>query len=104
SHDRERLDQYFTSVRQVEQQLEIMQREPDPLASCVPPDVPGATEQSSEIETVVANHRILSQLLALALACDQTRVFNVVFSSGASSLRRAGSSSNHHQLTHEESV
>ncbi len=31
-------------------------------------------------------------------------MFNVVFSPGASNLRRAGSSANHHQLTHEESV
>ncbi len=104
SRDRARLDQYFTSVRQSEQQLEIMMREPEPLASCVVPAVPGETTQGAEIETVEANHRLLAQLLALALACNQTKVFNVVFSPGASKLRRAGSSADHHQLTHEEPV
>lgn len=102
--DRARLDQYFTSVRQSEQQLEIMLRQPEPLASCVVPKAPGEMPQGTEIETVEANHRVLAQLLALALACNQTKVFNVVFSPGASKLRRAGSSADHHQLTHEEPV
>lgn len=104
SQDRQRLDQYFTAVRQAEQQLAVQLREPEPLASCVIPEAPEATALGTEIETAVANHRLLSRLLALALACDQTRVFNVVFSPGASNLRLAGSSTNHHQLTHEESV
>jgi len=104
SHDRARLDQYFTSVRQSEQQLEILLRKPEPLASCVVPAPPEAAPLGTEIEVAEANHRLLARLLALAVACDQTRVFNVVFSPGASKLRRAGSSTNHHQLTHEEPV
>ena len=104
SRDRARLDQYFTSVRQSEQQLEILLREPEPLASCVVPASPDEVQLGTEIEMVEANHRLLAQLLALALACNQTRVFNVVFSPGASKLRRAGSSADHHQLTHEEPV
>ena len=50
----------------------------------------------------MANHALMAQTLALALACDQTRVFNMVFSNRASSLRRPGSSDTHHTLTHEE--
>jgi len=38
----------------------------------------------------------------MALACDQTRVFNMMFNNGASSLTRIGSTITHHQLTHEE--
>jgi hypothetical protein len=104
AHDRERLDAYFSSVRQVEQQLEIMLRQPEPLASCSIPEAPGAAPAGSEIELVMSNHRIMSQLLAMSLACNQTRVFNVVFSKGASQLRLAGSNTTHHQLTHEEPV
>ena len=44
----------------------------------------------------------MAQTLALALACDQTRVFNMLFSNRASSLRMPGSSDTHHTLTHEE--
>ncbi|WP_116364074.1 DUF1552 domain-containing protein [Parahaliea mediterranea] len=102
--DRVRLDQYFTAVRQAEQQLDIMLSEPEPLASCRVPDVPEASATDTEIDVVDRNHRLLAELMALAVACDQTRVFNVVYSPGASNLRRGGSTANHHQLTHEESV
>jgi hypothetical protein len=54
------------------------------------------------VEHVLVNHELMSQVLALALACDQTRVFNMLFSDGASRLHRRGSSDNHHTLTHEE--
>jgi hypothetical protein len=40
----------------------------------------------------------------MALACNQTRVFNVALSSAASNLRRAGSPVSFHELTHEEPV
>ena len=44
----------------------------------------------------------MTDLLVMALACDQTRVFNMMFNNGASSLTRIGSTITHHQLTHEE--
>jgi hypothetical protein len=43
-------------------------------------------------------------LLAMALACNQTKVFNVAFSTAASDLRRPGDTTAHHQSTHEELV
>lgn len=50
----------------------------------------------------MVNHRLMADLLVMALACDQTRVFNMMFNNGASSLTRFGSTVTHHQLTHEE--
>lgn len=105
SHDRARLDEYFTSVRQIEQQLEIMLRKPEPLAACSMPEAPPEGAMGTEIETSMSNHRLMARMLALAIACDQTRVFNVVFSNGSvSHLRKAGSSTVHHTFTHEEPV
>jgi hypothetical protein len=46
----------------------------------------------------------MTKLLVMALACDQTRVFNMVFSYGASNLHLPGSQTGHHQLTHEEQL
>jgi hypothetical protein len=43
-------------------------------------------------------------LLAKALQCNQTRVFNVLLSDTTSNLRRAGSTTTHHTLTHEEPI
>jgi hypothetical protein len=98
--DRARLDEYFTSLRQIEQQLELQLREPTPLEACRVPGSPAQGRVSSEIGAVVDNHRLMSQVLALALACDQTRVFNVLFSDATSSLRNPGASETHHILTH----
>lgn len=100
--DRARLDEYFTALRQLERQLEIQLSAPPPLEACRPPDAPEDGPVSQDVEHVTRNHELMAQTLALALACDQTRVFNVVFSAGASRLHTAGSADTHHTLTHEE--
>jgi hypothetical protein len=105
ARDRERLDQYFTVIRQTEQQLAIQLEKPAPLEACtIPGEGKDTTPAGNEIGQVVTNHKTLAQLLSIALACDQTRVFNMNFNSGASSLTKAGSTISHHQLTHEEQV
>jgi hypothetical protein len=40
----------------------------------------------------------------MALACNQTRVFNIALSAAASNLRRSGSAVSFHELTHEEPI
>jgi hypothetical protein len=102
SADRARLDQYFTAVRQLERQIELQLQKPPPLEACTIPDAPQQGEVDMEVGHVVANHELMAQTLALALACDQTRVFNMTFSDRASGLRRPGSPDTHHTLTHEE--
>ncbi|MFO0690648.1 MAG: DUF1552 domain-containing protein [Myxococcota bacterium] len=100
--DRARLDEYFTALRQLERQLELQLSAPPPLEACRVPEQPGAVQPSQDVDHVVRNHEAMARVLALALACDQTRVFNVVFSAGASGLHTAGSPDTHHTLTHEE--
>jgi hypothetical protein len=100
--DRARLDQYFTALRQLEQQLELQMQQPPPLAACSIATAPVDLPHDTEIEHVMGNHALMAQTLALALACDQTRVFNMQFSDRASNLRMPGSTDTHHTLTHEE--
>lgn len=101
--DRERLDRYFSSVRQLEQQIALQLKKPAPLEACRIPGAPeGMATANTEIDNVMTNHRLMAQTLALALACDQTRVFNMLFSDRASSLRKPGAADTHHTLTHEE--
>jgi hypothetical protein len=102
--DRVRLDQYFTSIRQLEQQLDIQLQKPAPLEACKVPSAPAVTKTGTQIDDAIANHKLLAQLLAQALACNQTKVFNMVFADAGSSLRKAGSTVTHHQLTHEEPI
>jgi hypothetical protein len=102
--DRARLDEYFTSLRQLEQQLVIQLEKPAPIEACSIPKPPEEGPIGTEIDVVIANHKIFAQLAAHAFACDQTRVVNLTFSDMTSPLRRAGSQMFHHTYTHEEPV
>jgi hypothetical protein len=103
--DTARMDQYFTSLRQLEQQLDLQLQKPPPAEACaVPKAGPKDGPVGTEVTRAAANHAVMADLTAMALACNQTRIFNMVFSDSASSLRKEGSSTTHHQLTHEEQV
>ncbi|CAN7267449.1 DUF1552 domain-containing protein [Phenylobacterium sp. LjRoot225] len=104
SADRQRVDQYFTSLRQVEQQLAMMLEKPAPAEACVLPKEPGKTELGPTWEMATRSHDMLGQLVVMALACNQTRVFNVALSNAGSNLRKAGEPVSFHELTHEEAI
>ncbi len=102
--DRRRLDEYFTSVRQLEQKLALQLEPPAPVENFTVPDAPPEVANDSEMEHVLENHRLMADLLARALQCNMTRVVNVLLSDTTSNLRRRGSSTTHHTLTHEEPI
>jgi hypothetical protein len=102
--DRAHLDQYFTSLRELEQQLNLELQRPAPLAACSVPVSPENTPVGTEVAEVSANHRLFARLLAHALACDQTRVFNVMLTDGLSQLRFAGEANTQHLFTHEDPI
>jgi len=103
SHDNQRLDQYFTSLRQLERQIEISLSPPN-LEACRRPSKPRGEDVGTEVTQANATHDLLADLLVFALLCDQTRVFNMLFSQGISALRIRGEDISHHQLTHDEPV
>lgn len=100
--DRQRLEEYFTSIRQIEQQLELQLQPPAPVKAFSKPGTPSENAPGSEMRQVMQTHRVMAELLAKALQCNQTKVFNVLFSDTASNLRREGETTTHHTLTHEE--
>jgi hypothetical protein len=102
--DRAHLDQYFTSLRELEQQLALQLQRPAPLAACTRSEAPPQTPIGTEVEEVTLNHRLFARILAHALACDQTRVFNLVLTDGLSQLRFAGEANTHHLFTHEDPI
>jgi hypothetical protein len=102
--DRSRLEEYFTSLRELEQQLDIELRKPAPLEACA---VPARLEQDPRgtvLETALAAHGLFAGILAHAVACGQTQVFNVAFSEGLSPIRLAGEANTQHLFTHEDPV
>ena len=104
SHDRQRLDQYFTAVRQLENQLDVLLTEPPDLPACFLPEAPGGENLAQEISQVVRTHDLMVELLVVALACDQTRVFNMNLWRIFTDVRFDGEEVGYHQLTHDETV
>ena len=103
AEDRERLDQYFTGLRHLEQQFEQRLTKPKPIAACVPGEGPQEDlPQGKQSELVAARHRMMSELLAMAVACDQTRVFNMSYAARGTSTLKVGYEKPHHTTTHEE--
>ncbi|MGE3690695.1 MAG: DUF1552 domain-containing protein [Novosphingobium sp.] len=102
--DRQRLDQYFTSVREVEQQLAAQLEPPARAEACLVPKQPDALAPGTTWEDATKMHDRLTDLLVMALACNQTYVFHVALSAAVSNLRKAGQSVALHELTHEEPI
>jgi hypothetical protein len=103
--DRARLDAYFTSVREMEEKLALQLQKPPPAEACAVPSAPGAGARDiTDIDQRREQHKLMAGMLAMALACNQTKVFNMTFSNAASEVRQAGQTTGYHQSTHEELI
>jgi hypothetical protein len=105
SEDRARLDQYFTGLRHLEQQFQQRLEKPEPIAACVRPgEITVDPAMGQEQEAIAVRHRMMTELMVMALACDQTRVFNMAYTNANSSTIKPGYEKPHHTTTHEEPV
>ncbi len=103
ARDRERLDAHLEGIARIETQIERLQSDPPRLEACRRPDAPLADYPDIEGRPQVqAVSRVMSDMMALALACDQTRAFSVVFSQPVNNVLFPRSPAGHHQLTHDE--
>lgn len=102
--DRARLDQYFTSVREVEQKMAAELQKPAPCEACVVPTKPEDRPRKGDTETVSYNNEMMAKLTAMAMACNQTRVVNYQFTPATSEMYRPGDSTVYHSKTHEEPI
>jgi hypothetical protein len=100
--DQVKLDQYFSSLRDMENQLAIQSQKPDKCEACVIPKAPAEMRHSASVDVVNGNTKVMARLLAMAMACNQTRVFNFVHTGGSSETYIAGQSKIYHQVTHDE--
>ena len=102
--DRARLDQYFTSVRELERTLDAELQRPQITAQVTIPGVPDEMAMNKSVPNLRKVTPVMAQLLAIGLATDQTRVFNMAFSEPASTIYMPGDSRPFHQSTHEEPI
>jgi len=101
--DKARLDQYFTSVRELEGRIEKQLEKPPAAPNCrVPTAKPEEVQKGVDVRFVEARHKAMTDLMVMALACNQTKVFNLIYSNSSSLLTREGFDSVHHNITHEE--
>jgi hypothetical protein len=101
--DQVKLDQYFTSLREMENQLAIQLQRPARAEACSIPTKPkDEPQRAASVDVVNANSKAMARLLAMAMACNQTKVFNFVHTPGQSETYIAGDSKIYHQYTHDE--
>jgi hypothetical protein len=97
--DRARLDQHLESVRTLEQRLGR------DASACGLVEAPERLVDSG-LEPIEEKNAAMSELLALALACDLTRAFSVQFSTCGSGvvMWQVGAANGLHLTTHEEAA
>ena len=103
AEDRQRLDQYFSSLRDLEKQFDLQLTKPRPLVACARAgEVKG--EPSAGLDTVKVGdrHKVMTKLMTMAVACDQTRVFNMAYAGETAATTKSGYEKPHHTATHEE--
>ena len=97
--DKQRLDQHLSGIRDLELRLARMEDDPPNLASCQRPDEPPA---DASFTSLLERGRVMGELAAMALACDQTRVLSYAHSGPVDNYVYPGISDGHHRLTHDE--
>jgi hypothetical protein len=102
--DKARLDQHLTGVRDLETRLARLEEDPPSLEACGRPATePLASYPDEEGRPQIsARSRAMIDMLAMAFACDQTRVFGHYLCDPVSNILFPGASAGHHNLTHDE--
>jgi hypothetical protein len=101
--DKARIDQYFTGLRHLEKQFDQQLTKPEPIAACkAPKPMKEDPKVGNEATLVAERHRMFAELMVMAVACDQTRVFNMSY--GGHDTTKLGYEKPSHTCTHEEPV
>jgi hypothetical protein len=101
--DRARLDQHLTGLRELETRLARLQEDPPDLEACSRPDEPeGAYPDLAGRPQLAARNKAMAELLAMAFACDQTRVFAHFVNEPVQDTLFPDAEAGHHSLTHDE--
>ncbi len=102
--DKARLDQYFTSVRELENTMAVELKKPEIIADVAIPDIPPEMTVNKSVPVLLKTVPVFSKLLAIGLATNQTHIFNMALTEPANTMFLPGDSHVFHQATHEEPV
>jgi len=104
TEDRARMDQYLTGLRDLERRFDLQLTRPEPREACIVTERPADLPSGLDADLVAKRHRLMTDLMLMAVACDQTRVFNMFYASAFSATTKPGYDKPHHTATHEEAV
>jgi hypothetical protein len=97
SEDRDKLDEYLTSVRELEQRMvndQSWAKKPKPKVNVEPPkDIPNASD-------LIGRTRLLFDLTHLALQTDSTRLITIMLAGSSFAPPIPGVTLGHHDLSH----
>lgn len=101
--DQVRLDQHLTGVRELELRLALLQENPPDMAACTTPGTPDASYPTVDGRKPLSEiSRAMSDLIAMSLACDQSRVFTQLYTRPLTNVLFPNADDGHHNLTHHE--
>jgi hypothetical protein len=104
--DKKRLDQHAENIRAIENRIAAMPAAPGSAAQamCAKPAAPAAIMDTNGKEMLEERMKAMSGLITMALACDQTRVFSIMFSGSVCGTVywQVNATGGHHDLTHNE--
>lgn len=103
SADKARLEQHLDGIRDLETRLAKLQEDPPDLAACSQP--PALTADFADVDgrpQISARSRAMCDMITMALACDQTRVFSHYLTDPVADTLFPDASAGHHSLTHDE--
>ncbi len=102
THDQRRLDEHLNGVRELELRLLRFEEDPPNLAACGLAPLPA--DEYPEVNSrpqMKERHRVVADILTMALACDRTRVIHTMFTSAGNNTRFPGVATGHHELSHK---
>ena len=105
AEDKARIDQYFSGLRDLERQFDQQLTKPEARAACIVHAAPKEDPKAGlDVELVSMRHKMMTDLMVMAIACDQSRVFNLAYSQSAAATSKTGYDKPHHTASHEEAV
>ena len=103
AQDKLRLEQHLEGVRDLERRIQRLEENPPTLESCAVPTMPAEDYPDIDGRPPLSEvSRVMAELVAMSLACDQTRVFSLFYTYPVNNILFPGLPEGHHRLTHDE--
>jgi hypothetical protein len=100
--DRIRLEQHLDGIRSLEQRIALLESDPPNYEACSRPDEPPEVPNIDGRPQLSIRSRLISDMAAMAMACDLTRVLSYWYCDEHNNMLFPGADEGHHLLTHNE--